>query len=354
MLGLLIAKAFHDPFCLHDSKGWIEVASGEQIGYYGIGALLCEFTKWFGEQAREKRIEKILFPARDGYLIQKLYKLLYGENAVESVYVKASRRAVTVACMENRKDIRDISKRTYQGDCEGFLMSRYGIEMSAEDSRKKDFVKNMSESELEALLRDYEEQILSNALTERERYLRYFDKMGVTGDQRLLLFDFVAGGTVQHSFQRLLKSRSLSGAYFATMNLPNDMYGIDTAEIVSAYGNIQSYKVDSELGKHYLFMETVLVDDQNTFSHFGEDLQEIYEDGVRRSDIGEIQKLQEAAMQYAKDYHTLYGDLCPDLKTADEIYGMLFSTGCRLSDDLKKVFVNDDVYDGVATYGVCD
>ena len=100
---------------------------------------------------------------------------------------------------------------------------------------------------------------MKNARTVREQYLRYFERKALLTDKAQAIFDFVAGGTVQYNLTRLLH-HDILGLYFATMNLPNEMYDADTDDIRTAYGNIQSYKVLNQLGKYYLFLETILVD----------------------------------------------------------------------------------------------
>ena len=37
---------------------------------------------------------------------------------------------------------------------------------------------------------------------------------------------------------------------------------------------------------------------------------------------------------------------------ADELFGKLFSGSCQVAEGLAKVFVNDDIFDGVAGYRV--
>lgn len=308
-------------------------------------------TKWFAHIAESAGVDKILFPSRDGYLIQKVYNCLMGEKAVPSVYFRTSRRAVTVAAIKNMDDIRSIAKRTYQGTCSDFLRARFGIEMNAGDVRVDRNVQKLDREELENLLKDYENRILSNASEEREHYLAYLNEMGIHSQDKMLIFDFVAGGTVQHAMERLLGTK-LQGVYFATMNLPNSMYEIDTDEIQAAYGNIESYKTDTNLGRHYLLMETVLVDGKDTLAYIDENLNAVYEHSVERTNVQDIMNLQQGVLRYVKDYLTYFDDLDPDLSFADEIYGLLFSEGCIVPNSVKKIFENDDYYDGQEMCGV--
>lgn len=351
ILGTLIARAGNNPFAFHKSRGWFRVENEWEIGYYFIAPIILEFTKWLAHVAEEGGVNKILFPSRDGYLIQKVYQCLMQEKAVPSVYFRTSRRAVTVATIENMDDIQAIAKRTYHGSCSAFLRARFGVEMDCVDSRIYRDVQNLSQEELQKLLVDYEEEILLNASAERRHYLDYLKQMGTCASDKMLIFDFVAGGTVQYAMEKLLGTK-LRGAYFATMNLPNSMYDLDTNAIQTAYGNIESYKVDTNLGKHYLLLETVLVDGKDTLSYIDEDLHAVYEPTAGRANVQNIMHLQQGVLQYVEDYLACFDGMGVDLSFADEIYGLLFSDGCVVPDEVKKVFENDDYYDGQEMCGV--
>lgn len=353
ILGTWMAHMGNDPFALHESKGWFRIKNEWEIGYYFVAPIVLEFTKWFAHIAESEGVDKILFPSRDGYLIQKVYNCLMGEKAVPSVYFRTSRRAVTVAGIKNMDHIRCVAKRTYQGTCSAFLRTRFGIKMDTDDPRGDKDIRELDKEELENLLNDYETGILTNASEERTHYLAYLNKLGIHSQDKMLIFDFVAGGTVQHAMEKLLSTK-LQGVYFATMNLPNSMYDIDTDEIQAAYGNIESYKTDTNLGRHYLLMETVLVDGKDTLAYIDENLNAVYEYSAQRTNVQNIMNLQQGVLQYVKDYLTHFDDLDIDLSFADEVYGLLFSEGCIVSDSVKKIFENDDYYDGQEMCGVFD
>lgn len=351
MTGMLAARAANDPFAFHKSRGWFHVGNEWELGYYFIAPVILEFVKWFSGVAEGAGINKILFPSRDGYLIQKVYLYLMGEKAIPSVYFRTSRRAVTVAAIENMDDIQAIAKRTYHGTCSAFLMARYGVEMDGADCWADRDVQDLCQEELQTLLDHYEEKILFNASVERAHYLDYLKQMGICSSDEMLIFDFVAGGTVQYAMEKLLGTK-LRGAYFATMNLPNSMYDLDTNEIQTAYGNFESYHIDSNLGRHYLLMETVLVDGRDTLAYIDENLHAVYEQPAGRTNVQSMMNLQQGVLQYVKDYLAYFDGLGADLSFADEIYGLLFSDGCVVSNAVKKIFENDDYYDGQGMCGV--
>ena len=90
----------------------------------------------------------------------------------------------------------------------------------------------------------------------------YLKKKGIERDNisnDTIVFDFVSGGTTWYNLSKLLDV-DIKGVCFATMNLPNEMYSDDNADIFSAYGNIKSYDSSLALSKYYLIMESILTE----------------------------------------------------------------------------------------------
>lgn len=42
----------------------------------------------------------------------------------------------------------------------------------------------------------------------------------------------------------------------------------------------------------------------------------------------------------------------PALQFVDQLLGMLFTRRCIVDDDVKNIFYNDDIYDGVSVYSL--
>ena len=157
---------------------------------------------------------------------------------------------------------------------------------------------------------------------------------------------------VQYNLTRLLH-HDILGLYFATMNLPNEMYDADTDDIRTAYGNIQSYKVQNQLGKYYLFLETILVDGSESFSHIDAKGTEIFERKSPAGNYREIEKLQTAVLEFVSDYQRYFSCINtdkPELEFVDQLFGMLFFFFFIVEEEIKKVFSSDDIYDGIGAY----
>ena len=348
ILGLIVSRIFNSPFSLYSSKGYIEIRDMGDLGYCFIAPMFMEFIKWFLVQVKENHIEQILFPSRDGYLMQKIYEIMT-EDLVESIYFRASRRAVSVAAIKNKSDIERIASKKYQGTCRAFLKLRFGIEMKTGDERKNILLKDLTQDEIYQVLCDYEDVIIENAKTEKMCYLKYLNQKGIQPKKNLALFDFVAGGTVQYYLRKILEC-NIMGIYFATIGLPNGLHKVNTPDIKTAYGNVHFYSTKSYIGKYYEFLETILIDNKESFSHIDSYGREVFEINSAKSDYSEIEKVQSGILEYVADYKKYFNFISmnqQELDFTDNLFGIIFSKQCVVDSNIKKVFQNDDVYNGV-------
>lgn len=350
ILGTLVWRCCEDPFALHGGKGLLSVDTPEKLGYVFLGALYDEFVSWLCKTVEESGVEQLLLPARDGFLIAQL---LEGEKDLpfKSLYFKASRRAVSVAALQLPEDILLLAERGFQGTYGELLLHRFGVSPGEEDARKELEVKGATTQSIQEYVLPYQDEILLHAQQERCSYLDYLDTLELRNGKKQGIFDFVAGGTVQYYMEKLL-DKELKGFYFATMNHPDERYHLED-KIESAYGNICSYSSENSVAKHYLFLETIMVDGSPTLKCM-EDETFIYEP-ENCSSFQEVRRVQEGILQYQQDMQGMrklvpsWGD---ERSFADSLFGRLFSGSCQVSGIIRQIFVNDDAFDGVAAYRV--
>ena len=107
-LGLVIAKLFNSPFALCSTNGKVLFDDSEIYGYCVYGPLLEKFLIWLYYNSRKDGIDKLLFFARDGYFLEKDYKiaseLLCDGYRQDWCYLPISRRLIYMAAIENEED----------------------------------------------------------------------------------------------------------------------------------------------------------------------------------------------------------------------------------------------------------
>ncbi len=337
-VGKWVSERCSSPFALHKGGGRISVETPYELGHDFLAPLVDFWLGWLHEKLRGSRVNKMLFPARDGYLIQKLYERLRegAPGLPPSVYFKASRRAVSVASLRTAEDVCEVAARGFHGSTRSFFHSRFGIDAGDETLWEPE---NRSSQEM---LKRATPAILKHAGEERACYLDYLNQLGLPGDGVSGFFDFVAGGTVQRFYERLTGSKT-AGFYFATSNLPNRFYKPE--EIAAPFGNITSYGCSNPLAEHYIIMENVLTDPDTMLVRVGQDGKMIYADGQNAA-WHVMKQIQQGIFDHVSE--RLNRKEPPAGKNAAlSIFGLLFDGSVIVPQSLRKWFVYEDTYDNL-------
>lgn len=350
ILGLLAENLFNNPFVLSDSKGKVCINDFKLFGKAIIGPIMGEFVHWLVCQVNESKQDELLLPSRDGYLIKVLLDSLKCKKNFSYSYFKSSRRTVSVAATKNMADILGLLERKYNGTYGDFLYDRFGVEPCRDDDmRNKIIVWDRDYSSVKKYILSYAESILKNASKERDNYNKYLKKNNIMHGRSYAIFDFIAGGTVQHYLEKIIGNR-LEGFYFATMNLPNRWFGV--GDIKSAYGNICSYGGKSYIEKYYLLLEGIMTDENATLIRVEDSGEMVYEE-KKNNNYKNIALIQAGIVDYVNEQDEikrLMDDWKLSFEMSDKIFGQIFENGCVVSEDIKKSFENDDKYMGIKTY----
>lgn len=355
ILGVFIAKALNDPFVLNKTKGFLPIKSPEEIGYYCYAPLTMVFMLWFLKEINKSKNAVVLFAARDGYLPEKLYKFMIEKMNLnelnESEYFLISRRAVTVATIENKEDIERIINHTAMNCKIGdVLRTKFGVEPSSYDTLKDEMISTTIERfKLMDYIFSYEEKILERAKIERANYYLYIKEKFSLKGRKFILFDLVSSGTIPFYVEKLLK-QPVNSICFATTNLPNDYFS-DTSYIKSMFGNHTSSQNDIRFLKYYLLWESVFTSPQPQLIHFDDNGNPIFaESSLSQKKFSQIKKVHDGIFEYIEDF--LYLDLnliqhnCSSSFT-DLIWQTIMPSSSILTQDIKNIFIFENLYDGI-------
>jgi len=194
--GLVCARLFQSPFALHDSGGRLPLTRPFSFGYTVLAPILLGVVRWLVQALEEAEIDIILFLARDGYLIKKVYDRL--KDHPTSEYLLASRTICTLAALETEEELKSVMSLPFSGTAEELLRQRFQL-------TEEELSGGGSTEERCSL-------ILKKAAETRTRY-RSFLKSYQTDGKRLGIFDFSSAGTCQMYLEKLLGS-SMQGFYF--------------------------------------------------------------------------------------------------------------------------------------------
>lgn len=173
-LGLVVAKLFNSPFALCSTNGKVSFEDSGIYGYCVYGPLLEKFLIWLYYNSRKDGIEKLLFFARDGYFLEKDYKvvseLLNDGYEQDWCYLPISRRCIYMATMENEEDFKRVVAFPYVGTFAEYMKSRFGIivtEATSEYNNRQINAVGDSKDILE-WIQPYKDEIIKKAKRERK------------------------------------------------------------------------------------------------------------------------------------------------------------------------------------------
>ncbi len=202
-LGIMInRKMFNSPF------SDLKIHSIGDFGYIFHAPVLNEFLKFINDKT--KNIDELLFLAREGYYLQKLYKdynNLYNIKNKKNIYFLASRKATHTATIYDDMDIYRLKE--FKGTFKSFMNQIFDIEV---DDESKIVIPDDIEL-VKKKLRPYIKKILKNSEKERNVYLKYIEEnIGQYHNKKIAIVDLGYSGTIQLNLTRLTK-REMTGIY---------------------------------------------------------------------------------------------------------------------------------------------
>lgn len=346
-LGMVIARAFNDPFLFHRTQGRPEIAAGHDLGFIGFGAMVAALLQWIVEQTCGRSDAAILFGARDGHLFHRLYlRMTEGYNAAaRGVYFLTSRRAVTVPAIHNREDILTLlegaaGRPTYAE----FLETRFGVLPAPGDHRANCVFQRESIADMKAFVLDYEDAILARAEAERTSYRCYVASLHLSPDSELFFFDLITSGTVPyllpHGLGRHVECLCVVMNHPPKFVLPGGFKSF--LGLAEAYDRSRHF-----LRGHYLAESIFTAPDPELrcFDAAGQPIFAEHEDS--HCAFARTTPVRDGIVDFVEAFAALAGHanlppITPQL--ADEILGMVLSDDCRIDDAVKAGFVVGDRY----------
>lgn len=334
ILGLYCYRLFNSPFNLYHSHGKACVGENGGEGYIFIAPLLFNFTLWMSGRLRKEKVDKLLFGARDGYIIQKLYRAVCKKSGklgtekikeIDNHYLLISRRGISMAAVKCEDDIKDMLADYNKEPMTDAWQKLFGIETDIESGG----------------LADYSEYILCKAASEREQYRKYLSQY-IIGGERVAFFDFMSKGTCQLKLEQLSGIKIL-GIYFqkseSTDTRKNELEYMNFCDAGSAFDK------NYHIFKFCDFLEMVMSDANPSFWGFSEKGTPVFYEEKR--DIAQIrwmERIQGEIMDYCDDFLAIlpYWEEEIPFGLCDEIIGMMAKEYSRFPKEYSKM----QMYDG--------
>lgn len=245
---LIADRLYGSPYALNGTGGKVHLETSYDMGYIFLGPLIMDFMFWFIQKIRKYEIEQVVFSARDGYLLQKLYhrikKRADQKDLPDSIYFYTSRMVCNMASIYDADDIRKQAGEYFKGNLQEMIHKRFMLdkELIAEHVRQK------YESDT-AYLKSFEKDILSKAEKVRKNYKTYMEMLTLKENKKTVFFDLFASGTCQLALEKM-KGKKCKGLYFSRCQTENEeKQKLDIEDFL---------KFDLFMGDHSMFMESIL------------------------------------------------------------------------------------------------
>lgn len=329
-IGMFAADMFNSPFQFEDTEQRLHVKDVKDIGYLFCAPMLNDFAFWFGEQVQREALKNVWFCARDGYLLQRLFRQFYPD--VQTDYFLTSRTAAIRGGVENEADIRYVDSMRFGGGAEECLLRRFGI-------RAENLQTAVWDREKDGLLR-FTDEILRNAKVKRSNNQKYIQSLPLK-DGGIAFFDFVAKGTSQMYIQRMVQN-DMVGLYF--MQLEPDFMKDKGLRIKPFY--TETEREGSSVFENYYILETLLTSPEPSVEEFTEEGEAVYAKESRsKKDIECIMRAQEGILDYTRKFLRI----CPGMeikinKGLDEAFLTLIHNAELLDRDFLSLKVEDPFF----------
>ena len=351
IMGLLVAKKFNDPFALNPDSGKFTIKDPLQFGYTFIAPVILYFMQWLIQALQRDKVSNVLFLAREGYLLTKVYDLIqtYTEqNIPEACYFLTSRRASSFASLKQSEDVDDVIRKHYEGDLYGLALNRFGLVLENTSNQQINLPNDFNK--VQAKLRQYYPQILQQAKEEREAYLQYINKQNLQINQDIAVVDLGYSGSIQYYLSKILDTR-LRGYYFAI----NDEFiatKYDGSEMHGCFDSgVKSINTQEPIFRYYLILEAILTAPTGQLINFTSTSSSEVVANYKETDdtaFEAISKVQEGVIEFFQLGLSKFGSQLLEFEYDKSFISKLFELAIIspdiLDENIKNVFRVEDGY----------
>ncbi len=201
-----------------------------KFGYKCFGPMLFSFSKWLYNNCIDKKINKIYFLARDGYIFKQAFDL-FNFKDIKTEYFYASRRSIIVPslCMidnplkifdvitfSDSTKLKSLIKKVGLEDYDlNDIINKYNLDLDTE--YKIEYLKN----DCIDFLNEIFPIIIDNSKKELNNFNKYIESVSFNGN--VAIVDIGWFGTMQLALQKIVNNTNIYGFYFGVY--PYKEYG---------------------------------------------------------------------------------------------------------------------------------
>lgn len=205
--------------------------SFKELGFLHGGPAAVGFLNWIEAQSKKDNIDRVLFLARDGYILNRLANTCLATQLPRFDYLLGSRTAFTLATI-NEANFDDFLPFFASGSyglspCE--LLERIGVS-APNDAVMKSFglgkdvkIAPQNITDVKEFVHAYRWEILKVCRRNRRALFTYLKELDIRSGDRIALVDVGWNGTTQEAFELAIHGMSsvnIFGYYFCLASTP--------------------------------------------------------------------------------------------------------------------------------------
>jgi hypothetical protein len=263
--------------------------------------------------------------ARDGYLINRLYKRLGGI----SWYFYTSRTAAIRAGVSDVNDLAYVDSMKFSGSFKQNMSQRFGIEVETKDEEQESYGAV-----------DYADIILKRSERLKAGYGKYVESLCLQ-EGMVAFFDFVAKGTTQLFLNKIM-DKHIVGLYFLQLE---PVFMKDKGVDIVPFYTEEELEM-SAIYDNYYILETILTSDEASVSEIDEDGTIVFSKETRSEAAIQCSlEVQKGIEEYFDDFLTESNDgTIEGNKQADEFFLEMIHHVQILSDDFLDMMIEDSFF----------
>lgn len=204
-LGIFVNKVvFNSPF------SDLTIKSVEDFGYIFHGPIINNFLSYICDNNKK---DTMLFLAREGFYLQKLYKYFCKNNNIKEIkntYFLASRKATITANIKSENDLGDILNNDFSGTIKDYFKQLLDFNYDGENF---EIELPKQKEKILPIVEKYSKDILASCKQEKDNYLSYIKKeIGTIKNSKISIIDLGYSGTIQYQLSKLT-NKEFNGYY---------------------------------------------------------------------------------------------------------------------------------------------
>lgn len=294
LLGLSVSRMFNSPFKLSGGNEAPELKEDYDLAFIFVAPIVTVFMDWLMGRIKNRGYDGVLFAARDGFLIQRLYgkaiEILGWHDMPKGIYFQTSRKAAVTSDMANEAVINMLIGMRGILPPETVLSQLFGLD-------KADILPFPEGADWDLEIYNYvwrhREQIFQKSSDMRRNYFRYMGNLELKIGGKYIFYDFVSSGTCQKTLNKMVPFE-LQGLYFGW----NSEENMRDHSIDAMFQRGNSFFI-----RYYKMLETFMTSDKPSLDGLDKSGRPVLAEELRApEEIERVAVIQQAVSDYFEDY----------------------------------------------------